>query len=89
MLVVTRVVQSSLAALLVQSRVLQYRLAEGRGLVEQSSKTGFSPASEELKKRGRLNEKQIQKVHIQPQGSTVMQAVRLRPFVRLPKSDFI
>lgn len=89
MLVVTRVVQSTLTALLVQSQVLQYWLAEGRGLVEQSSKTGFSPASEELKKRGRLKGKQLQKVHIQPQGSMVMQAVRLRPFVRLPKSDVI
>ena len=39
------VVQSTCTALLVQSHILQYQVAEGRGLVEQSSKTGFSPAS--------------------------------------------
>lgn len=79
MLVVTSVRCSQLAPRCWYS--LRFHVAEGRGLVEQSRDVRLAslPLLEDIKRRGRVKGKQLQKVHIESQGSMVIKAVW--PFV--------
>jgi len=74
-------VQSACTALLVQSQVLQYQAAEGRGLMDQSraARVASLLLLEDVNSKGRVKGKQLQKLHVQPQGGMVIQAVRLWP----------